>query len=248
MHRMLRDPETPEQPPSPQTLNRLIERHIPEGAWVLDAGCGWGGTLFHLARKRAVTGVGVTLSARQQAKATERAAALGLSAQVRFLLGDYNVIEVAPAAFDRVVMIETLHHNRDPIATLARMRELSAPGARILVVDDFAATGLAGDDPRAKAFVAGWRFGAFWSVEAFLRAVSDAGFVPRLAADFTELSAPRADLETAALIDAADREIVACGSDETERRLALEALRGGYVLEQLYAAGDAVYAMIEIEV
>lgn len=246
MHRMLRDPNDPAAAPSPHVLNRIAAERVPEGAHVLDAGCGWGGTLFHLARHRGASGIGVTLSAVQQAKAAERAAALGLSDRVRILQGDYNTAEIAPAAFDRVVMIETVHHNRDPLATIERMRSLTARGGRILLVDDFARAGLAAEDPRAKAFVAGWRFSRFWSVEAFLTSLSEKGFSASLAQDLTPLYGPRGLVETEALIREADAEIKACG-DDAPRRLALEALRGGYVLEQLYASGDAVYAMIEIE-
>jgi cyclopropane-fatty-acyl-phospholipid synthase len=70
-------------------------------------GCGWGGMALTLARDYGVKVLGVTLSEEQHKIAKERAAAAGLSDQVRFLLKDYRAVE---GQFDRVVSIGMFEH------------------------------------------------------------------------------------------------------------------------------------------
>ncbi len=91
----------------------LKKRHIAAkmglqaGQRVLDIGCGWGGMALYLAAVADVEVVGVTLSEEQLGIARARAAAAGLSDQVRFELRDYRqVTEV----FDRVVSVGMLEH------------------------------------------------------------------------------------------------------------------------------------------
>jgi cyclopropane-fatty-acyl-phospholipid synthase len=77
------------------------------GMEVFEIGCGWGGMALTLARDYGVKVLGVTLSEEQHKIAKERAAAAGLSDQVRFLLKDYRAVE---GQFDRVVSIGMFEH------------------------------------------------------------------------------------------------------------------------------------------
>lgn len=56
---------------------------------VLDAGCGVGGSSLWLAGNIGCTATGITLSEKQKDKATQHAAALGLSEKVSFYQKDY---------------------------------------------------------------------------------------------------------------------------------------------------------------
>jgi cyclopropane-fatty-acyl-phospholipid synthase len=77
------------------------------GLRVLDIGCGWGDLALYLAQLEDVQVTGVTLSAEQQAHASARAAALGLSDRVEFRLQDYrNVTD----RFDRIVSVGMFEH------------------------------------------------------------------------------------------------------------------------------------------
>lgn len=77
------------------------------GMTVLDIGSGWGGLALYLARTCGVDVTGLTLSTEQQAAATARAAAAGLSHRVRFLLRDYRELE---GAYDRIVSVGMFEH------------------------------------------------------------------------------------------------------------------------------------------
>jgi len=77
------------------------------GQRVLDIGCGWGGLGLYLAQIEDVEVTGVTLSREQHKIANERAAALGLSDRVRFLLRDYRELD---ERFDRIVSVGMFEH------------------------------------------------------------------------------------------------------------------------------------------
>jgi cyclopropane-fatty-acyl-phospholipid synthase len=77
------------------------------GQRVLDIGSGWGDLAIYLASLEDVEVLGVTLSREQQALASERAAAAGLSDRVRFELKDYRALT---AQFDRIVSVGMFEH------------------------------------------------------------------------------------------------------------------------------------------
>src|SRR5262245_26130180 len=90
---------------------RLIERlakaaGVPQGADVLDAGCGLGGSSLWLAREKNCRVTGVTLSPVQARRATARMEAAGVSARVRILRADLEKWEPETASFDVVWSIE----------------------------------------------------------------------------------------------------------------------------------------------
>ena len=78
-----------------------------EGQAVLDIGSGWGGLGIYLAKTFNVDVTGVTLSEEQYAVSNQRAAELGLSGRVRFLLKDYRALN---GPFDRVVSVGMFEH------------------------------------------------------------------------------------------------------------------------------------------
>ncbi|MGH7089788.1 MAG: SAM-dependent methyltransferase, partial [Stellaceae bacterium] len=77
------------------------------GQRVLDIGCGWGGLALYLAKECAVEVTGLTLATEQLEVARHRAAAAGLSEQVRFELLDYRE---ARGSYDRIVSVGMFEH------------------------------------------------------------------------------------------------------------------------------------------
>ena len=77
------------------------------GMRVLDIGCGWGGMALFLNRVAGVEVLGVTLSEHQLKIARERAAAAGVSDQVKFELRDYRLLD---EQFDRIVSVGMFEH------------------------------------------------------------------------------------------------------------------------------------------
>jgi cyclopropane-fatty-acyl-phospholipid synthase len=77
------------------------------GQRVLDIGCGWGGMALYLHKVAGVDVLGITLSERQLKIARERAAAAGVSDNVKFELIDYRHLE---GTFDRIVSVGMFEH------------------------------------------------------------------------------------------------------------------------------------------
>lgn len=98
-----------------------LTRLRPDSAW-LDYGCGTGGLVEHLRRQGVLCAVGT-----EQGSSLERLVERGapvLSAED---------CSAAQGTFDVVTAIEVIEHVTDPIAELARMRELLRPGGLIFL-------------------------------------------------------------------------------------------------------------------
>ena len=80
---------------------------IRPGQKVLDIGSGWGGLALYLAGECGADVTGLTLSVAQHKAATGRAAAAGLSNQVRFHLRDYRE---ETGQYDRIVSVGMFEH------------------------------------------------------------------------------------------------------------------------------------------
>lgn len=133
------------QPDSPDDYARAAERlsrellalaDIRPGMRVLDAGCGFGGTLASL-REHAegVELVGLNIDARQ----LQRAAMLareGSGMAPSFVAADACTLPFADASFDRILAVECIFHFPSRAVFLAEVRRVLRPGG-ILVLSDF---------------------------------------------------------------------------------------------------------------
>jgi SAM-dependent methyltransferase len=117
-------------------LELLAMADIRPGMRVLDAGCGFGGTLASLREKVAgLDLVGLNIDARQ----LQRAAALareGSGAPPSFVAADACTLPFADASFDRVLAVECIFHFPSRAAFLAEVRRVLRPGG-VLVLSDF---------------------------------------------------------------------------------------------------------------
>ena len=77
------------------------------GMRLLDIGCGWGGLGLYLNRHFGVEVLGVSLAPDQVKFANERAAAAGVSDQVKFQLTDYRDVT---GPFDRITSVGMIEH------------------------------------------------------------------------------------------------------------------------------------------
>jgi SAM-dependent methyltransferase len=109
----------------------------PEGARVLEVGCGPGHLSVRLARQHGleVTGLDLdpTMIARARANA-DRAANHG-GRRPSFLAGDVAALAFPDRSFDLVVSTLSMHHWADPTAGLAEIGRVLRPGARALIWD-----------------------------------------------------------------------------------------------------------------
>ena len=77
------------------------------GLKMLDIGCGWGGLGIYMHQRAGADVRGLTLSAEQQAHATERVEKLGIADHVRFDLRDYRLEN---GTYDRIVSVGMFEH------------------------------------------------------------------------------------------------------------------------------------------
>jgi SAM-dependent methyltransferase len=109
----------------------------PDGARVLEVGCGPGHLSIRLARQHGLEVTGLDLDPAMITRARANADRLGDSDQHRpsFLVGDVASLAFADGSFDLVVSTLSMHHWADPTAGLAEIGRVLRPGGRALVWD-----------------------------------------------------------------------------------------------------------------
>jgi SAM-dependent methyltransferase len=109
----------------------------PDGARMLEVGCGPGRLSIRLARKHGfdVTGLDLDPAMVDRARANaDRRADFGRR-QPAFLIGDVASLAFPDGSFDLVVSTLSMHHWADPTAGLAEIGRVLRPGTRALIWD-----------------------------------------------------------------------------------------------------------------
>lgn len=105
------------------------------GETVLDLGCGWGELLMRaVARRPELRGIGVDTDSIAIARGRRLAARRGLEGRVRLVEG---AAEAWTEPAERVICVGAQHIWEDPVAALAALLELTAPGGRLLYGDGY---------------------------------------------------------------------------------------------------------------
>jgi SAM-dependent methyltransferase len=109
----------------------------PDGARVLEVGCGPGHLSIRLARHHGFEVTGLDLDPAMIARARATAHRPGNRDQRRpsFLVGDVAALAFPDRSFDLVVSTLSMHHWADPTAGLAEIGRVLRPGGRALVWD-----------------------------------------------------------------------------------------------------------------
>jgi SAM-dependent methyltransferase len=109
----------------------------PEGARVLEIGCGPGHLSIMLARRHGldVTGLDLDPAMVERARANADRSASDRSRGPAFVLGDVALLSFPDESFDLVVSTLSMHHWADPSAGLAEIARVLRPGGRSLVWD-----------------------------------------------------------------------------------------------------------------
>jgi SAM-dependent methyltransferase len=109
----------------------------PDGARVLEVGCGPGHLSVQLAGQHRLEVTGLDLDPAMIARAAaniDRAANRG-GRRPSFLVGDVAALAFPDRSFDLVVSTLSMHHWADPTAALAEIGRVLRPGARALIWD-----------------------------------------------------------------------------------------------------------------
>jgi SAM-dependent methyltransferase len=109
----------------------------PDGARVLEVGCGPGRLSIRLARQHGleVTGLDLDPAMIERARANAERAGDGDERRPSFLVGDVASLPFPDRSFDLVVTTLSMHHWADPTAGLVEIGRVLRPGARALVWD-----------------------------------------------------------------------------------------------------------------
>jgi ubiquinone/menaquinone biosynthesis C-methylase UbiE len=109
----------------------------PDGARVLEVGCGPGHLSIQLTRQHSldVSGLDLDPAMIERARANADRAGEGDERRPSFLVGDVASLPFPDGSFDLVVSTMSMHHWADPTAGLAEINRVLRPGARALIWD-----------------------------------------------------------------------------------------------------------------
>jgi len=224
-------------------VNDLLLQHarLPDWPHVLDAGCGFGGTVFRLKEKFDGTYHGYTLSKVQLRVAKKEAARKGWINDCHFQLRNYD--EPVLERFDAVVAVEALCHASDLEHTLSNLAVSLVPGGFFFIIEDMALDDIDEIAPKEAELLR-----KHWSCRRFPR---PADYDRLLAASGLEIIeridlTPRVRFREVKVLDALEQKY-----RNRYRRIPLRPVRsilsaylGGIALERLYAQKLAAYRML----
>lgn len=160
-------------------INRILSQQagIVEGMSVLDAGCGIGGSSIWLAKNKQAAVTGITLSAKQAARANAYVKEIGLDSSVQFHVQDFTCTNFDDASFDIVWAIESVCHASNKEDFIKEAYRLLKPGGQLIMADFFIVKeGNAADDREINAWGHGWAVPFFEKQPIFLKMLEDSGF------------------------------------------------------------------------
>lgn len=153
---------------------------------ILDAGCGVGGSAIFLAKNYGAAVLGITLSAKQVARAQGFAQTHGVADRAQFQVADYTATGLPAAAFSVVWAIESMETAPDKRAFLAEAWRLLAPGGRLLVGDVFKTQPFdLAQEPSMQTMLHGWAMSDALSLAEWRTLTQEAGFTWTASADVT---------------------------------------------------------------
>ena len=109
----------------------------PDGAQILEVGCGPGLLSLRLARQHGfkVTGLDLDPAMMARARANTDRAPNGEGRRPSFLVGDVAALAFPDGSFDLVISTLSMHHWADPAVGLAEIGRVLRPGGRALIWD-----------------------------------------------------------------------------------------------------------------
>lgn len=142
--------------------------------YVLDAGCGVGGSCIYLAKNIGCKVVGITLSRKQVQSAKENVLKYGVSDLVDFKVMDYTKTKFRDQTFDVVWAIESVCHAESKRAFVKEAFRILKKGGRLIVADFFKTSSK--QDFSLDKMAKGWAVESFESTDSFKKYLQEVGF------------------------------------------------------------------------
>ncbi len=162
-----------------ENINKVLSEKavITEGTKVLDAGCGVGGSSIWLAKNKKAVVTGITLSAKQAARANAYAHKIHLNEHVQFDVQDYTQTKFDAETFDVVWAIESVCHAESKEAFIQEAYRILKPGGRLIMADFFITKeGDVQGQKELDAWAHGWAVPFFEKEEQFSSMLQTTGF------------------------------------------------------------------------
>lgn len=169
-------------------IEKLAEKaEIPAGAYILDVGCGVGGSSLWLAEHYEARVMGVTLSQVQVKIARKKAEKSGLQSRVFFHQADANHLPIVDGRFDVVWIIECSEHIKNKPAFIADCCRVLKPGEKLAVCAWLKAEGLSAEEEKIyiEHVCRGFLCPSLESMSNYLQWMRDVGFTLRHSLDLT---------------------------------------------------------------
>jgi SAM-dependent methyltransferase len=240
VHRALSDPRA-HGSLTTSRLHDVIADSVPlmRAPRVLDAGCGFGGTIIDLERRMGGSYVGITLSEEQASVASRALARAGLRHRARIEVRSYDNPPSGP--YDLVLAVESLAHSANPAISLSALTLTLAPGGVIVIVDDMP-HGQARAHGDLGVFASGWHCPVLWSLDEYRGALETSGLTLIVDRDLSDACRPRS-LGQIARLERLNRAARALVPSAAWRSL-MDSYYAGLALERLYRRGLMQYRLL----
>ncbi len=160
-------------------INKILAERagIHNDQYVLDAGCGVGGSALWLAKNIGCRVKGISLSDKQIATANEIAALENLNEKANFIKADFTKTHFKSESFDVIWAIESVCHATEKIDFIKEAARLLKPGGKLILADFFRQENLLpAQDKIIREWANGWAIDDFSTVPYFTQGLKKNGF------------------------------------------------------------------------
>jgi len=218
----------------------LREADLPENPRVLDAGCGFGGSIFRWHQRKPGIYHGFTLSKYQQKIALREAQRRGIEQNALFHIQSYS--EPIYLKYHSVIAIESLIHSQDLAAVIRNLSQALLPQGKLVIVDDMTLNKSVHQTQEYKLLTNSWLISDLATGEYYSELLSQNGLKITCHLDLTphlyfssDQSLQKREKLLSILIRIMPIESI---------RSFLKTHLGGFALERLYQQGKIKYQMM----